>query len=514
MIPDTAFIGWKPTEIEMFFANVRKGRHDIVFFMEYFLGMTAHDQQITWAQKATKIINILACGNKWGKTAFTAAKHIHKAFYKFGANGDPNEVERMEYQTLVISPVSSQSLRTQQYIEQLLTSSFSWDDPISGIRKTNKCKIQWFLKDVIRSDRANVTYLNGSRTDIRSVGDDKGSKIQGSDYYYISYDEYTRSHHLEEELEGNILPRLTVYGGDLDLIGTPDKDSPSLQYVYDLCEDAQREDSEYYFQGGSMYDNIFVSKKNKDRLVRGIRDKETLHQVIEGKMLFVGGRMFTGPVINNIWIKDAEWQEEESVDFSAHCEMSDLVLDLAGYVYKLPQIDSWGNKEGKYLIGMDWHLSDGGDETIIYVIRYDIMPHEICYYLATKRGNPFVKHDKVRSLHKIYGNASLVVDSQGNGGQLKYDLEDLEPTLFDSVSLGKEKRTMLSILKNFLYYEEDNRLVGKIKAPFIKELSRQLGVYKEDDKKLKQDHVMTLGVACWWIENNGVVSSISPDERY
>ena len=504
------------SEKQEFLKNIIKGKTDEVFFFRYFLGMTVHEGQKEWSRKSTKVVNILSCGNKWGKTAFTAARHIHKNFYKLGANGDPEDVERMEYQTLVISPVSSQSARTKQYIEQILNSSFSWNDPKTGHRVTNKCKIGWFFINAVSGEKACINYLNGSRTDIRSIGDDKGSKIQGSDYYFISYDEYSRSHHLEEEMEANILPRLALYGGNLDLIGTPDKDSPSLQYCFELIQSSKEDDSPYYVQGGAMRDNTFISAENRDRTLAAIKDEQTRKQVEDGEIVFAGGRVFDAQVIANIWLPDAEWKEESYDLFRDYISEDEYKTELMGYVFEVPPTEEGPNGKyigGKYLISMDWHLSDGGDETVIYVIRYDVEPYRLVYFLATRRGNPFVKHDKVRNLHRIYNNASLVVDSQGVGRQLQYDLEDLEPTCFDWTSQGKDKKVMIQILKNYLAFKVGITLVGKFRAPRIKTLSDQLAAYKEDDKALKQDHVMTLGVAAWWIENEGGIILTPPDKR-
>jgi hypothetical protein len=277
--------------------------------------------------------------------------------------------------------------------------------------------------------------------------------------------------------------------------------------------------NQYYFQGGSMMENIFFPEKNKQKLLSVIKDPEKIKQVVEGTIIIAGGRMFNVEVVGNIWLHDKNWTpEEEMRDVLDQFYLTDTlpekrVLDLDGFIYKLPPMVD-GYMIGHYLIAMDWHLSEGGDETVIYVIRYDILPHEIYYYLATKRGNPYVKHDKVRNLHKIYNNASLVLDSQGVGKQLSYDLDDLQPTCFDSVSQSKEKRTMLTILKNFLSYREKEVLVGKFRSPYIKPLSQQLSIYREDDKKIKQDHVMTLGVASWWIENEGAIITLPGDKRY
>lgn len=483
-----------------------------MYFFREFLGLDVHPGQKKWSKNSTKVINILSCGNKWGKTAFTAARHIHKNFYKIGAKGDPEEIEKVEYQTLVVSPVSAQSARTKQYIVQILSSSFSWEDPKTFKRKTNKCLIEWFFEKEVRGDKSSIEFINGGRVDVRSIGDDRGSKIQGSDYYFISYDEYPRSYHLEEELEANIIPRLALYGGNLDLIGTPDRDSQSLQYCYELIQEAQREGSKYYYQGGAMSDNIFMSAENRERTLAAIRDDETRAQVESGKLIFTGGRVFDPPTISNIWIPDAEWTSEDDVDMAAFLPPGEYSQELLGFVYKTPPIID-GYKSGKYLISMDWHLSDGGDETVIYVMRYDVFPFEIVYYLATKRGNPYVKHTKVRNLHRIYNNASLVLDSQGVGRQLEYDLEDLEPTCFDWTSAGKDKKTMMQILKNFVTYSEGGELIGKFRSPKIKSLSDQMSAYREDDKALRQDHVMTLGVAAWWLENNGTILITPPDRR-
>lgn len=513
MLTAEAFKGLSDSEVEDFLKKIERGRDDEEFFFKEFLGLDVHPGQSKWSKLSHYVINLLSCGNKWGKTAFTAGRHIHKNFYKLGANGEPEEVQKMEYQTLVISPVSAQSVRTQQYIEQILTSSFSWEDPKTGLRRTNKCLIEWFFIKNTYGEKAAVYYLNGSRTDVRSIGDDKGSKIQGSDYYYISYDEYPRSRHLEEEMDGNILPRLATYGGNLDLIGTPDKDSPSLQYIYELIEEAQQEDSPYYFQGGSMMDNYFVSEANKLRTLGAIRDEETKKQVQEGTLIFPGGKMFDPPAIARIWVPGMEWIEESEEMYADYVDPNyPFSNELQGYVAELPPLVD-GYKAGKYLIAMDWHLSDGGDETVIYVIRYDVKPYRIVYYLATKRGNPYVKHAKVRFLHKVYNNASLVVDSQGVGRQLSYDLEDLDPSCFDWTSQGKEKKVMLQILKNYINWKEGIEVVGRFRSPRIKELSKQLSAYREDDAGIKQDHVMTLGVAAWWLENNGGVIVTKPDRR-
>lgn len=447
-----------------------------------------------------------------------AARHIYKNFYKIGARGVPEEIAKVEYQTVAISPIASQVNRTQQYIEQILASTFSWVDPITHEKRTNRCKIGWFFSSSAKG--ANgwfAKFLNGTRIDFFSIGDDKGSKMQGNDWYHMSYDEWTRSHHLREEIEANLLPRLALYGGTMDLLGTPDMESPSIQYVYEIINEAQISET-YYFQGGSMTENIFFPSENRERLIASIRDKTALQQIVEGKIIFTGGRTFTADEINRIWVDYEEWKHEEEMQNELEPYLQDIplhqrALSLTGYIWRLPPMSD-GYKEGKYLIALDWHLSEGGDETVIYVVRYDVEPHEIYYYLATKRGDPYLKHMKIRNLYKIFNNASLVIDSQGVGKQLMYDLDDLQPTCFDSVSIGKEKRTMLNILKNYLAFRKDGVVIGKFRAPYTQKLSDQLSVYKEDDKRIKQDHVMALGIAAWWIQNQGEIVEIPNDLRF
>lgn len=503
-----------------FVKKLQKGRNDEIYFIHEFLGLPTHRGQETWSKNSNRPINILPPGNKWGKTTFIACRHIWKNFYKIGAVGDPKDIAKAEYQTLVISPVGGQAGRTQQYVSQILKSSFSWVDPFTGKMVVNNCKIGWFFAGVeMRGDKACVKFSNGTRVDIRSIGDDRGSKLQGTDWYYISYDEFTRSYHLEEELDANIMPRLVLYNGDLDLIGTPDMDSPSLQHVHDLIEEATHNPDKYYYQSGSMFENMFFPEENKNKLIESVRDKEKVKQIIEGQIVISGGRMFPAESISNMFLKNIDWFPEEDFQdiineqYLHNIPEEKRIWDLTGHVWKLPPKEG-DYMVGSYLISLDWHLSEGGDETVIYVIRYDVFPYELCYYLGTRRGNPYIKHDKVRNLHTIYNNASLVIDSQGVGKQLMYDLEDLQPTCFDWTSIGKEKKTMLTILKNFLSFRQKGELVGKYRCPYLKDLSQQLSVYKEDDKKLRQDHVMTLGVASWWIENQGEIINLIDDKRY
>ena len=73
------------------------------------------------------------------------------------------------------------------------------------------------------------------------------------------------------------------------------------------------------------------------------------------------------------------------------------------------------------------------------------------------------------------------------------ELSDIVTVAFKFSST--EKIAMLLALKELLAR-------GHLVSPYDPELEEELGIYKEDDRKLIQDMVMALGMVSWYIKEN------------
>lgn len=461
---------------------IHEGRSDPIVFATKVLGMQVHEGQMTWLTETCMVPNrkknILVPGNRFGKTLITAIKHLWKCFYKIGIqSGESRVVISAAYRTLNLASHSEQAKACAEYIKKIIKGEFTYYDGEKWV--TNTCTIPDFLPEQGISDSpyANYRFANGSVFSSRTIGDDRGGSVQGMAYAFISYDECARSHRLEDEIEPDILPRLIDLDGDLDLLSTPDKDSPSLQYYYELCELGKERIDGWYTQEGSREENTFISKRAHERADENITDTEVRTQVKEGKFVFSGGRMFSGEKIRKIWNPDILW------------EPLPLTLLIANV------LNGKKKEDGKqYIIGVDFARSESGDATVAKVLDCTQSPYEIVsVYRVT--GVPIqTQMQDIRTIKAYYGGR-LVIDGNGLGGKIIGDLLSSErPESFDFK--GKQKEEMLFLLKKAID-EERLRAPKPTVANNLQHLRRELGAYKEEDAKLKTDSVMALGMAIW-----------------
>jgi len=500
--------------LKEFLEDIQKGRHDPVHFAEKLLGIFLHDGQKMWIWVTTKTQkekaytlaqklklyetdkrfvtwevftefwesntfkrNILVPGNRFGKTFITGVKHMWRNYYKIGVGGDTETIQKAQYETLNLASHSAQATAMPKMMKNILQSQFVFQ--YEGKFQTNICQIPEFLPTdgVVESPNWVFKFANGSKFISRTSGDDRAGAVQGTFFYYISYDECSRSYKLEEEIEPDILPRLIDTNGPLDLLSTPDKGSPSLQYYYELCEMGKEGVGGWYTQEGKTSQNIFISKENHEAAANSITDPDTKKQVLEGNFVFSGGRMFSGYAIKKIWDKDIIWE---------YLPLTLLVVDkLLGKPY---------NPSHKYITGNDFARSESGDATVSYTIDISCNPYEIVSGYRVQ-GIPIMTQMADLTAIKNYYNSRMIIDRNGLGGRIIEDLlAGCRPEGFDFK--GKEKGDMLFILKNVISQ-------GKLKAPLptmentLYYLRRELGSYKEEDTKLKTDTVMSLGMAVY-----------------
>jgi len=458
------------------------GERDPVFFAKYFLGLHLNpfNKRALWALTHYKQI-ILVCANQVGKTVSLAIAHLWFNFYKKGFNGDPAMIDRARYETLNLSPISRQSKEAFRYIEEILHSSFSWEE--DGKRYLNKCKIEWFFEG--RNENVGkINFSNNSCLHCLSTAEDMGSGMAGKQFAFIPYDECVQSHHLEEELGARIFSRTAKYSGPVVLTSTPDDLGKSQQYWYHLYTTAKREKEEgiegnWHLVEGVYDENIFIPKIKRDEFKERLKKLDPIkyRQVILGEFLSSKDRMFTTEMIEGLW--------------GIKTKPTLAILDH------------------EYVIITDWGVADAGDETVMIVVDItDPNNLEIVNSYSKQGGDPVELMAMLTYLRLEYYDATLVMDVADMGGTIfKKMLSKFKPISFGQGNKPDALFFLQLRLRNNLRPKKrggltnvENNVNTKLKSYHLPKLERQLASYKLEDKRIKQDWVMVMAMLCWYIE--------------
>lgn len=483
----------------------QRGREDICVFAEEMLGMPLNEFQREFLTKTTtprtrwgELFGVeleevngmlfgknIACpSNQVGKTVMIAIKHAWFNFYKIGLNLDDDLISEAYYSTLNISPQSRQTKACYAYLLDILNERFVIDE--DGVKRTNK--LSPLVKEFLVGDNSNlgeIRFANRSVMYTVPVGHDQASSLAGGQFGYISYDECAQSLHLQSELGAKVLSRLIKYGCSLDLISTPEVDSPSHQDYMRFVKLGLAGKDGWWALQGNLDQNRFIPKEQRERIKADLfsTDKQKFRQVVFGEFVTGGKRFFDMVEVDNMW-------------------------RLAG---KQPCISGH-----KYLLVADWGMSDQGDDSVFMVFDYTdwflngkiyIVDHE-----KIKGGTPTMQFALLRTLYEKFSypdptNESrnvvplFLMDANALGGVvIKKMLANLNPKAF-----AIEKDEALMLLKqemgkgrNFIESEVDGSIIeknkdfGSIRSYFIEELNGQLGMYHTEDKRLTQDFVMVL----------------------
>lgn len=490
--------------------DLTRGRDDIIYFAEVFLGLTLHDGQKTYLRNATEKINLLVCANRWGKSVLVAVLHIHHCFYKIGIGaGNAKAWEKAHYATINLGPHSAATEPVFKAILQIMRSEFVIPQ-LDGSVKANECLIGEYIdQDHIRNSMPlYIPWINNSEILFRSLGEDKGTSIQGKHFGMASYDEGGRSHHLQYEIDANIIPRLADLNGKLHIPSTPDMESASISYHYDLFEKGLNHESGYYSQSGSIAQNVYLLRNNPTYIETEsarLKGDPILEQVLYGKFVFAGTALYP------------------TIDIQA-CKTDDLNDGI-----------SYETGHG-YVIGIDTAL--GNDEMVYSVLREPLKDcplrdddnkplHPECAdgifvlvrQLSAKGSSksPEVHMDDFLGLVNTYWKRdkyganlspfSICLEAWDGAAKrffldLPLDVQSVTKTWGSWLPAGRKnpsgqgggvarKAEILIALRKVLC----NRL---IRLPNERTLIKQLSTYREDDTRLETDRVISLALAVWW----------------
>ena len=467
--------------------------------------MPLHSGQVRYLRETTRRKtrkNILVPANRWGKSSLIACLQIWFHFYKFGIPpGNREAWIKAEYRTANIAPHSAQTEAVFKAISQILTSSYAIKTP-DGRLVTNKCQIEWFyLKNkTLNTPPYRQSFLYNSYIEHRSLGADQGDALQGKPYGLITYDEGGRSLHLREEVMSNIMPRLGDWMGPFHLLSTPDQNSPSILYHYELFNDGLNEIRNTYTQEGPLKENLLFGQMQIDEQYSLFQDDPMGPQVLEGKFMFGGDNLFP---VDDILVSqteeldDGKRSQEERVyvigtdtamgsDEIVHSviDITDLTVSretkglvITGRCELVKQLAAKGNSKSPQR-----HINDFCDLFDAY--------NRPAHLLETWNGESARFYQDlplyIQAKTRCYGSWQPEKPRTDNKNQLKEKNKSIKKA---DILIALQKLLAVHALK--IFKNDPNR------HPEGADLAQQLSIYKEDDKNIPTDRVLSLALASW-----------------
>ena len=485
--------------------KVERGKTDPVFFINEFLGMKLHKGQLHYLHEARKAVYgdengdltrrfVLSCANRWGKSAVIACLQLWYLFYKFGIKTNTQEEWfDIEYRTANIAPFSSLTEPVFKAMKAIMTSSYAVRDYNTGITTTNKCTIEpFFLEDrTLNTPPYKLFFANNSYIEHLSLMGNKGDSLQGKPYGIITYDEAARSDHLQIEIDDAIIGRLLDWTAPLHLLSTPAQDSASLLYYNDLYKEGLVGLNNSYTQEGSIYENTFMTPGQLAEHELLLKDSPLREQILFGKFIFGTMTIFQA--------QDILDAEDNSLDDGVRYEQGH-----------------------HYSIGIDTAI--GNDEMVYTVLDTTQKPYRLVWMEAVK-GNSRSPQMHLHALLNLIdnyrkGNNIEILLETYNGESARF-YQDLPPYIrsithcygawqpdkMRSDNDNPVKKKTSSIQKADLIVTLAKVLSEKaIKIPKKNQhLVRQLSIYKENDKNIPTDRVISLALATWLAEDKSKV---------
>jgi len=498
-----------------------RGRYNPIFFALELLGMPTHKGQKKYLVAATLAIPeivdmlnadspkvkdlralldeyfpnmefkdirrfLLSSANRWGKSAVISILQIWYLFYKFGIKtNNAGDWFDIEYRTANIAPTSKLTQPVFKAMLAIMKSTYAVRDQSTGITTVNKCKISAFLLEdkTINNPPFKLFFANNSYIENLSLMGNKGDSLQGLPYGIITYDEAARSDHLQVEIDDSILGRLLDWTAPLHLLSTPSQSSSSLLYYKDLYDQGLIGVNQSYTQTGSIYENEFMTPEMIEKQCAMLEDNPLKDQMLFGHFIFGDETIFPG--------QDIQDAQDDSLN--------------AGIDFQTGH---------NYVIGVDTAM--GTDEMVYTVLDTTQKPYRLVHLYAMKgsRKSPQLHLEALVDIIEKYrevNNIQMVIETwNGESARFYQDLPQYIKTFTHCYGSWQPERITTDnknpITKKTTMIKKADILVALKKVLAVHdikipskgyELIKQLNIYKEDDKNLPTDRVISLCLACW-----------------
>lgn len=220
----------------------RRALTDPIYFSRAVLGVAPHPGQAQWLNNSFRPENLLATGNRWGKSYVQAIKILHRAFFRIRPldhDGDGR------YQIVAASITQDQANIIFNAAVRLVRSNMLLGALVKSIRRT---------------PYPEIVFGNGAVITARTT-QNRGQYLLGNDYDLFSFDEAAFESDPDYLINDVIMMRLADRDGRLDLISTPNGKNWFYRRMLELQKDPERG----YVQFGDSRDNPYLSSRAIER---------------------------------------------------------------------------------------------------------------------------------------------------------------------------------------------------------------------------------------------------------
>ncbi len=473
-----------------FATDLARGRDDIAFFADRFLGVKLHRGQRRFAYMAQQKIGYqprfldiaLSSGNRAGKTLILAVVVFHHTFYKFGI--EPNDWSswvRAPYHWYHVSYEGKVAYILHGELVKLFTGSHPAQKGRGCPLMEQGRIVEWDKKELAEYPWIKVhAGFGGGEIHFRHTNE-KAKALLGLDMNGISFDETAFELYLND-IRGEVLHfRRLATGGPIYWISTP---TEGYNAFADLWAEGDPENPNRHERAVSLRmstrDNIGfgIDVKTFDDLIAS-SDPHLIPQNIDGYFIEARDAFFNAGKVEAIFTDLAP--EQGAVKNHRYVNAIDpgithdatWVLDLD--ITEKPYIGVRVNKRG-------------GRQTVIEVVN------------MTREGHLLYSSDGAR--------CTSMMDETGIGKVYRQEFSMIRPLrTFDFGGTKAKKLQLLTDLKGVID-RGDLRLPKS--GSHWQSLRRQLLGYKLDDSKIEQDGVMTLAMAVRHAIRNPTASADSP----
>lgn len=465
--------------------DLARGRGDIAFFAERWLGIKGNPGQVAWWEACAErdetgfrpkyITTVVSAGNRAGKTLAMAVVCFHHALYKLGlANPTPGDMESARRWT--DAPYEWYHVGIQQETAELVFREI--ETILNGAHPAQRGRGCPIIKELGKIVETTKKYrgeypwikfnpiVGGANIHFRTT-QDRAKALLGKDMNGISFDEAAFEPHLLMIYQEVLNLRRLSTGGPLHFIGTP---TEGINDYSDLWEKGNPEnpekDEKFISFRLSTRSNIGygLTQENFDDVVRQ-QAAYLIPQNIDGYFIEARDSFFWSVSVQSAFRNEVEEQGPK--------------------------------RHHRYVQGVDPGISH--DATWAITLDITDRQHMTGTRIRKRGGKQSISAvvNMVREGHLLYNedgaSATTIVDSTGLGGRLfQQEFSIIKPIRgFDFGGTKSKKVELLNDLKAVIDKGQISFPVGGA----WDELRRQLLAYKLDDKKLEQDAVMALAIA-------------------
>lgn len=419
------------------------------YFSRAVLGINPHPGQARWLANSTRPENLLATGNRWGKSYVQAIKLLHRAMFRIR----PLKYDSSDRYTIVAASITQDQ------------AGIIFNAALRMVRQN--AMLSALVKTVKHTPYPEMTFGNGSVITARTT-QNRGHYLLGNDYDFFSLDEAAFESEPEHLINDVIMMRLADRDGVLDLISTPNGKNWFYRRMLELEKDTERG----YVQFGDSRDNPYLSEKAIARRLTSLPD-DRVAQNIEGRFIDNTKTVFSTDDIDRALIE------------------ASLEPPKAGRLY----MTGWDlARKQTHTVGMTFDVTE--------------KPYRLVAFVRFTNRDWADVVSAIRRMRHEYGGA-LVIDATGLGDVVVSELADLNPipVVFSS-RMKSELLTNLLIVHNrgeIVYQDiiqnEENGRVWNLEGE-MREITW------ENNNRF--DAVMAMALAVWPKRNRTVFPTSGP----